>query len=265
MEEINNNVNSQNNIKKKSNVLGIISLILGILSILTSFVIFVAIPFGVAALITGIIALFKNKTKAMPIIGIILSVLAIVVSIIVTIVVRNVVNDVKESTKEFVDSDIVKDLKESITSLYNELSEDMTYELDNTDGADKLKGYSWKMGDGSLLVLNNDGTYYWYKDANDKTDNYYYGKYSTYLGDKAVEKFSENFQFNEEEYKKNTQILRNDIYYLKLDKEGTVISGKKSIVSQTTHYALFFYNASSNLAVGMNLGTQSTVSLKKVK
>lgn len=261
MEEINNNVNSQNNKKKKSNVLGIISLILGILSILTSCVIFVAIPFAVAALITGIIALFTNRTKAMPIIGVILSVLAIVVSIIVTIVVKNVVNDVKESTKDFVDSNIGKELKDDLTTLYNELSEGMTDDLDSTD---KLKGYSWKMGDGSLLVLNNDGTYYWYKDATDKTDNYYYGKYSTYLGDKAIEKISEKFGFNEEAYKQNTQILRNDIYFLKLDKEGTVINGKKSTVSQSTYYALFFYNASSTEAVGMNLGTQGTVSLKKV-
>lgn len=263
MEEINKNIGNINNndVKKKSNVLGIISLILGILSLLTSCIIFISAIFAIASLITGIIALFTNKNKAMPIIGVIISVIAIVISIIVSVVVKNVVNDVKENVNDYVESNIGEDLKEGLTTLYNDLSEGITEDLNVTD---KLKGYSWKMGDGSLLVLKNDGTYYWYKDANDKTDNYYYGKYKTLLGDKAIEEINEKFGFNEEGLKNNTKVLRTDIYFLRLDKEEMVINGKKSTVSRNTYYALFFYDMSSSEAVGMNLTTQNTVSLKKV-
>jgi hypothetical protein len=41
----------------------------------------------------------------------------------------------------------------------------------------KLEGYSWEMKDGSLLELSRNGSFNWYKDKNNKSDNYYSGSY----------------------------------------------------------------------------------------
>ena len=48
-----------------------------------------------------------------------------------------------------------------------------------------IKGNSYTANDNSYLVLNNDKTFYWYKDKNDKS-NYYYGSYTVKRGENAV-------------------------------------------------------------------------------
>ena len=132
------------------------------------------------------------------------------------------------------------------------------------DIENKLDGNRWKMDDGSVLELRDDGTYYWYKTEEDTTDNYFFGTYKTYLGDRAIEKIDEEYGFNEEGYSHNTAILRTDIYYLELNKEKMKIEGETTDVVQSTKYALFFYYGASSECSGMNLGTYSRVSLEKI-
>ena len=52
----------------------------------------------------------------------------------------------------------------------NKLSKGQT---ENLDIENKLDGNRWKMDDGSVLELRDDGTYYWYKTEEDTTDNYF--------------------------------------------------------------------------------------------
>lgn len=244
---------------KQKNTLGIVSLVLGIIAIFFSIIFVISIPLAIASVITGIIALVKKQKKVMPIVGIVLSALSVIISILLIIIVVTLVNNVATKIEE---SDFEEELQSGLTQLYNGLSEGMTDELNIPN---KLEGYSWEASDGSLLELNEDGTYYWYKDADDKTDNYYTGTYTSYLGDSAIEKIDEEFGFNEEAYSQNSAILRTDIYYLELEKEETVINGKTTETIQTTPYALFFYNAGSDQCEGMNLNTQNLASFTKVK
>ena len=48
-----------------------------------------------------------------------------------------------------------------------------------------IKGNSYVANDNSYLVLNNDKTFYWYQDKDNK-DVYYYGIYTVYRGENAI-------------------------------------------------------------------------------
>lgn len=241
---------------KEKNTLGVVSLVLGIIAIVFSMFFIISVPLAIASIVTGIVALAKKQRKGMPIWGIVLSGVSVVITVVMIVFVVYLVKNIDIDNTELND-----ELKTGLTELYNGLSEGITDELDIPN---KLDGNSWRAGDGSLLELKEDGTYYWYKDAEDKTDNYYTGTYTSCLGDRAIEKIDDEFGFNEEAYKNNSAILRTDIYYLELNKEKTVIDGKSQITAQKSPYALFFYNATSSKCEGMNLNTQNLASFTKV-
>lgn len=259
---------------KQKNILGIISLILGIIAILFSYIFAVSIPLSIAAIIIAIIALVKKQKKPMPIVSIVLSSIAIVTSvvfIIIRIFISNFMLGVKSdiegigknigaSEKNITDSVLGK-LISGLEQL-RDIDEGMSYEVDIEN---KLDGYSWKASDGSLLELNDDGTYYWYKNESDKTDNYYTGTYRSYLGDKAIDKIDDEFGFNEEAYEQNTAILRTDIYYLELKVQEMILNGKNYDATRPGKYAIFFRNANDDKCEGMNLDTQNLVYFTKVK
>ena len=202
------------------------------------------------SIILGIISLVKKQKKAFGIAGIILSVVSIIITILWSIFVLVIAGNPTLINEKNIKS-----------KLYNDISEGIT---DNLDVENKIKGNKWMASDGSVIELKDDGTYYWYEDENDKSDNYYEGEYTVSLGDSAIEQINEEYVFNEEEFNKNTSILRTDIYYLKLNRKKSVIDGKISISTINTPYALVFYNASSDECVGMNLSTQNRVHFKKV-
>ena len=268
-----------NKIISKTHGLGIASFILGICAIISSVFIFPSVLFGILSIIFGIVALVKKSKKVMPVVGIVLSAVSGIISIFVICLMflfagfvdkvnnddklrENIGDKIQQKIEKFQDEvDNNAELKKGLTQFYNDISEGITDELDIEN---KIDGNSFKASDGSLIEFNDNGTYTWYKDANNKSDNYYVGKYKTYLGDRAVEKIDEKFGFNNEAYKHNTEILRTDIYFLVLDKEYTVIDGKKEDTVQTVHYALFFYNGDEEKCDGMNLNTQNIVHFTKV-
>lgn len=229
--------------------LGIASMVLGIIAIICS-LIYISIPLALLSIILGIISLVKKQKKAFGIAGIILSVVSIIITILWSIFVLVIAGNPTLINEKNIKS-----------KLYNDISDGIT---DNLDVENKIKGNKWMASDGSVLELKDDGTYYWYEDENDKSDNYYEGEYTVSLGDSAIEQINEEYVFNEEEFNKNTSILRTDIYYLELNRKKSVIDGKISISTINTPYALVFYNASSDECVGMNLSTQNRVHFKKV-
>lgn len=237
---------------KEKNGLGIASMVLGIIAIIGS-LIYISIPLALLSIILGIISLVKKQKKAFGIAGIILSVVSIIITILWTFFIIFIAGKPSLINE--------KNIKSNITELYNDISEGIT---DSLDVENKIKGNKWMASDGSVLELKEDGTYYWYKDENDKTDNYYEGEYTVSFGDSAIDQINDEYVFNEEEFNKNTSILRTDIYYLELNRKKSVIDGKTSISPINTPYALFFYNASSDECEGMNLNTQNEVYFKKV-
>lgn len=236
--------------EKNSNALGIASLILGIIAFVFGVVFFISIPLAIVSIILGIISLVKRNSKGLSIAGIILSSISIIASIGIILILGAIGSSIGDD-----------DVKSGIVSFMNKLSKGQT---ENLDIENKLDGNRWKMDDGSVLELRDDGTYYWYKTEEDTTDNYFFGTYKTDLGDRAIEKIDEEYGFNEEGYSHNTAVLRTDIYYLELNKEKMKIEGETKDVVQSTKYALFFYYGAYSECSGMNLGTYSRVSLEKI-
>lgn len=236
--------------EKNSNALGIASLILGIIAFVFGVVFFISIPLAIVSTIFGIISLVKRNSKGLSIAGIILSSISIIASIGIILILGAIGSSIGDD-----------DVKSGIVSFMNKLSKGQT---ENLDIENKLDGNRWKMDDGSVLELRDDGTYYWYKTEEDTTDNYFFGTYKTYLGDRAIEKIDEEYGFNEEGYSHNTAVLRTDIYYLELNKEKMKIEGETKDVVQSTKYALFFYYGAYSECSGMNLGTYSRISLEKI-
>lgn len=51
----------------------------------------------------------------------------------------------------------------------------------------------WQARDDSLMILNEDGTYYWYQSPTVLDDNYYYGDYNFYKGREGIQVVSQEF------------------------------------------------------------------------
>lgn len=116
------------------------------------------------------------------------------------------------------------------------LIDDSRYDYKNISG-------SYLAQDDSYLVLNNDKTFYWYIEKDNKND-YYYGKYSVYRGENAIEHITKElsiFDITEEEQRQTIENmdLKNamDHYYLIiLSNELFVLDGKENRIFKETRY-----------------------------
>lgn len=106
-----------------------------------------------------------------------------------------------------------------------------------------IKGNSYTANDNSYLVLNNDKTFYWYKDKNDK-NNYYYGSYTVKRGENAVKFISSDLVVYDITEEAQRQTIENidienaiDHYYLlNLNNEKLVKDGKEEKMYKETRY-----------------------------
>ena len=114
---------------KENNTLGIVSLILGILAALSSLIFIISIPLAIASAICGIIALAKKKKKAMPIIGIVLSIISILFSAGIILLVGVVFSNINDD-----------DIRSALVRAYNNTTSES--ETQNIDTNNKLTGKS---------------------------------------------------------------------------------------------------------------------------
>lgn len=180
----NQNMNMSNsdsmNPKLKSNK-SLIGLILGIASIFICFIggaAILGIGTSIIALILAIVGL-KQTSKVFGITSIIITIFTFVITIII-----NVLMFVGSIQLTFINGYTVS-IKDYLIDAFNcGLNEH------------RLQGY-WTDDSNELLYLDNEGNYYIYLDANDLTDNYYYGSYAIedgiYLGD-------EDYLFADDDY-----------------------------------------------------------------
>ena len=114
---------------------------------------------------------------------------------------------------------------------------------DNSYNYKYLKGHSFIVQDDSYLILNNDKTFYWYKDKNNK-EEYYYGTYSIYRGENAIKYISKTLSIYDlsEEYQRDfikQKELDNaiDYYYnLNLHNDKLVTKDKEEKMFKETRY-----------------------------
>lgn len=122
---------------------------------------------------------------------------------------------------------------------------------------DDIYGHSFVTNDEykSLLELKKDGSFKYYKNKDNLTDNYYEGTYKVYRGEKAIEYIdSELSQYGltrqeQEDLINNNREYREDNYYcLVLKNKKCIVGGKNTLPDEVeTPYYGFYLNNSIGL------------------
>lgn len=171
-----NQTTIQNKINSKTTGgLAIASLVLGIIALVFGWTMVLGILCGVISIILGIVALAKKQKPICPIIGMILSAIGMIVAIVIIISVIGIAGNFVYKNNTKIESYSSSAIKQSITN-------------------DVVSGHSWEAPDESLLILDDDGTFKYYRDQDDFSDYYYEGTYEVYCGEDAVEYISEDLE-----------------------------------------------------------------------
>ncbi|AUG58472.1 hypothetical protein [Acetivibrio saccincola] len=140
---------------------------------------------------------------------------------------------------------------------------------------DELSGYYWEANDGSLLCLEEDGSFKWYRYSNDRTDSYYSGTYTVYNGMEAVNYISTELAKYELTYDEQLEVIENyydktidDYYCLILDNKEMIVDGKNIIDEVTqggstiTPFYGFYHSESEALKLA-NMNTANYANFKR--
>ena len=108
---------------------------------------------------------------------------------------------------------------------------------------ENIKGNSYIANDNSYLVLKNNGTFYWYKDKENK-EEYYYGTYTVYRGENAIKYISSNLSIYDISEKEQREAIDKssikdaiDHYYnLNLNNEKLITKDKEEQLLKETRY-----------------------------
>ena len=164
-------------------------------------------------------------------------------------------NDISENdTKQSEDSSDVAEFKEESDTTESSAVEDTSdikeeKEMQLKDETPTLTGYNWQGTlDGSLLVFQQDGTFRYYRSADDLTDSYYEGTYVFHVGKDAVTYITTTLiQYGVTEEKlagvfdKNDEYDESNFVCFSLNNEACIIDGKNSIESPYETPYMGFY------------------------
>lgn len=203
-----------------------LSIILGVISLVTFWTPIVGIVCAIIAIVSG--KKYKNTTNksssgfVLGLVGLILSILTMLLIIFIFFVAALVVSDKDKSSSnvhEYIDR-------------YDDKYGD-TYDKDDEEDEDfTLNGKVLHGSDKSVLYLNNDNTYSWYMNDSVHDDNYYSGSYSYYNGMDAINYVIKNFSEYGLTYDKQMDFFGDgkydidEYYVLVLNCNDAVINGK---------------------------------------
>ena len=119
----------------------------------------------------------------------------------------------------------------------------------STQIKDNLSGRILTASDGSVLEMNNDGSYIWYKDAYVKDDNYYKGTYQVYVGAEAIAVLNGMSEYGFTSQEQYDYIARNsdkgveldDWYVMVQQRTYRMVGGKSTDENTKIVYAGVFY------------------------
>ncbi len=250
-----------------SSGLGIVSLVFGILSLVCCCSGCVGSLLSVVAIICGIIQLVKKSgSKGFGIAGIITGALGLILSIVMFIVMIVSYDDIEN---DFYYDDYDYDYNEDYDYDFNYDSDyDSDYDYDSN--YDEEYNYSeyiygqWLIESGSgttVYILNEDGSWGWYKDYNDLSNNYYAGSRMEVLS--GQDAFDYYGMEDSEAERLDTDIERFFCFKLYVD---TYISGGEDKSSQYGaedffSIALYMdeYDADSAILINMDSADQYNV------
>lgn len=214
-------INNKNNQNKTDT-----ALILGIISCIFIPFFIISVPLSIASII------IRNKNKQ-PLSSSIPAIISLIVAIIeIVIVIFGSIyfyNQVKNDPND---------------DFFKEYYDDYFYEEDDIDSELNIRGYSYIGDDNSILSLNTNNEYIWYKDKETKNTNFYQGTYKILDGDEAISYIASNLEeYGLTEYNQYQNIISsnhsiNQYYLIILNYEKIVIDG---IEEQPTTLSSYFY------------------------
>ena len=204
-----------------------LSIILGVISLVTFWIPIVGIVCAIIAIISG--KKYKKSTNksssgaVLGIVGLVLSILTILFMIFIFFIAFLTVSK----------KDTIEDNVHKYIDKYDDKYGD-TYDKDDEYDEEEfsLSGKILHGSDNSVLYLNNDNTYSWYMNDKDHDDNYYSGTYSYYNGLEAISYIIKNFSEYGLTYDKQMDFFGegkykiDDYYVLVLNCNNVVINGK---------------------------------------
>lgn len=260
--------------KKPAGGLGIAALILGIVSLVFCWIWFIAIPCGVIGLVLGIVALCQKRKAGMPLTGLILSIAGILISILLIVFVAGLVfktidDEINNGILDY-NNNYNYTYNNYLSSYSNNYSNSVNVNLNSnnalnvntstsTSSYDKISGYSYiEKSDNSLLELNSNGSFKYYKNKDVLNDYYYEGIYEVYTGTKL-----KNWLYNgdtlNETYKKTfdnlTEDQWNQMYMLALNNSKQIIDGQNALEKPNTAYYVGTYDDSSKTLSVVNISS----------
>lgn len=241
MEELNNSAKTT----KTTGWIAIASFLLGIVSLILGWTVVIGIVCGVISIILGIIALAKKNKAIFPVLGMAMSLIGIIIAIAVLIVIP------------MLNKNVTQQLSDGIAKIESTINE----ELYNS-----VVGKSWESKNNSLLILNTDGTFKYYKDKEDLTNYYYEGTYKLHIKEDAVQYIANDLadygvteQEEKDIFEKNKKYSVDNYLCLVLTNEKCIIDGENTIKETVvTPYFGFYYDSPRALDIA-NMATGTYV------
>lgn len=289
----------EENMKKPAGGLGIAALVLGIVSLVFCWIWFISIICGLVGLVLGIVAIAQKRKLGMPLTGAILSLVGIILSIVLIVAVVGIFGKAVDEYKDLSNFDrnsytnslynyntnntynSIYDNSYSSNSLLNSTTKNniisnttSTNTLNNTTGIntssssyDKVSGYSYvEKNDNSLLELNSNGSFKYYKNKDVLNDYYYEGTYEVYTGTKL-----KNWLYNggtlSETYKNTfdnlTEDQWNQMYMVTLNNSKQIVNGQNALENPNTAYYVGTYDDSSKTLSVVNISSAEVYNFVK--
>ena len=251
--QINNNKNNNDNL----------SIILGIISLVTFWMPIVSIVCAIIAIVSG--KKYKNSTNnsssgvVLGVFGLVLSILTILFIIFMLMLAIFAVDN----------GEVIENKVHEYTDKFDDKNGD-SYDKDD-DSREKftLNGIILQGTDKSVLYLNNDNTYSWYMNDSVHDDNYYSGTYSYYNGLEAVNYIIKNFSEYGLTYDKQMDLFEkgnyniDDYYVLVLNCNDVVINGKSDDKSKgiIPYYGFYDDDEDTLSLVNMKTGNKANFTI----
>ncbi|MGN0614150.1 MAG: hypothetical protein ACI4JB_09675 [Porcipelethomonas sp.] len=97
---------------------------------------------------------------------------------------------------------------------------------------DYLTGNNWEGTDGSMIQLNTDGTFKFYRSSSDKSNNYYTGNFEVKNGQDAIDYLVDEYGFTEDGQRSvmtKYQVEDQFYYVLILNSKECIVDGENTL------------------------------------
>lgn len=208
-------------------------LIFGVIAILTLWMPLVSIPCAIVAIVKG-----RKSNTGVVILGVVSLVLSILITLIISALVFFGFLFVSNS------DDVLDRIDSYVDRFGDRFDSEEFYDGRDIDDDTSLSGKNFRASDGSLLLLKEDSSYFWYKNNDMDENNYSYGNYEVYNGFKAISYIVRHLKefdipYNDKSSFDDSDYDIDEFYVLILNCNKNIIDGKESNKENSIYYGFY--------------------------